>query len=376
MCPVNYFTMIRSENHRETLRKEMAKHAVAHGVSAAARNFRTTRATVRKWLRRYKQGESLADHSRRPRTSPTKTDEHTERLVLEARDKTNYGPHRLRDYLLRTHQNQIPVWTIRNILKRNGRMKRCKKRTACYPAHWAWEANAKPFTFVQADVKDVRDKGTLGTERTTHLDRCCFPRRQWTFQDAFTRMRFMAYSYECSLHCGLVFLTLCIRWVRAFGVVKPEDVIEIQTDWGGEFGGDNPNHVAELNEEIFKLLGAALRRYPLGRKQYNGRVERLHRTDDEEFYMPLLLTIRNVDEYLTRALEWQTFYNIHRPHYGKGLEGQTPMEKLRQHAPHTPDQFAQFPPILLDNIPICYPNQTGHDVQAKYSRLPAGLRHG
>jgi len=33
-------------------------------------------------------------------------------------------------------------------------------------------------------------------------------------------------------------------------------------------------------------LGGALRRYPLGRKGYNGRVERRHRTDDEEFDRP------------------------------------------------------------------------------------------
>jgi len=36
-------------------------------------------------------------------------------------------------------------------------------------------------------------------------------------------------------------------------------------------------------------------RYPLGRKQYNGRVERSHRTDDEEFYRPYLLDPLSTD---------------------------------------------------------------------------------
>jgi len=49
------------------------------------------------------------------------------------------------------------------------------RRQTCYPAHWAWEAEA-PFSFVQCDVKDVYDKGTLGTELTTHLARLGLPR--------------------------------------------------------------------------------------------------------------------------------------------------------------------------------------------------------
>ena len=50
-------------------------------------------------------------------------------------------------------------------------------------------------------------------------------------------------------------------------------------------------------------------RYPKGRKQYNGRVERSFRTDDEELYRPFLMKIEDVDQFLSFAQSWQNFYN-------------------------------------------------------------------
>jgi transposase InsO family protein len=58
----------------------------------------------------------------------------------------------------------------------------------------------------------------------------------------------------------------------------------------------------------------------------NGKVERSHRTDKEEFYQLLTYT-GDVD--LHRKLEeWQNLYNCHRPH--SALEGKTPYEMLRE----------------------------------------------
>ncbi len=49
-------------------------------------------------------------------------------------------------------------------------------------------------------------------------------------------------------------------------------------------------------------------RFSLGRKGYNGRVERSHRTDDEEFYLPLLLGMADERELLKRAAQWVYYY--------------------------------------------------------------------
>ncbi|MEM3433672.1 MAG: hypothetical protein QXP27_05815 [Candidatus Methanomethyliaceae archaeon] len=52
--------------------------------------------------------------------------------------------------------------------------------------------------------------------------------------------------------------------------------VAFQSDCGDEFGGDNPKGVAELCHPFLQPLGVRLCRYPLGRKGYNGRVERSH----------------------------------------------------------------------------------------------------
>ncbi|HEX76729.1 MAG TPA: transposase [Dehalococcoidia bacterium] len=105
-----------------------------------------------------------------------------------------------------------------------------------------------------------------------------------------------------------------------------------------------------LEERHYRPLGANLARIPKGRKGYNGRVERSHRSDDEEFYIPFLPRIQNEQEFLEKAASWQYFSNLVRPHYRKGMEGRTPFEKLRESGYDLPEQFAVFPPTILDAI--------------------------
>ena len=58
----------------------------------------------------------------------------------------------------------------------------------------------------------------------------------------------------------------------------------------------------------------------------NGKVERSHRSDQEEFYQLLDYT-DDVD--LKRKLaDWEKFYNFSRPH--GAFNGQTPYEALRE----------------------------------------------
>ena len=85
------------------------------------------------------------------------------------------------------------------------------------PAHWAWETQ-EPFTLIQADVKDIYDKGTLGTERWDHLRKRRLPRYQWTFLESRTRLRLLAFSREISTLHGMVFVSLAISWLRLCGV--------------------------------------------------------------------------------------------------------------------------------------------------------------
>jgi Integrase core domain len=58
--------------------------------------------------------------------------------------------------------------------------------------------------------------------------------------------------------------------------------------------------------------------------QLNGKVERSHSTDQQEFYQ--LLSYKDDVDPEAKLMEWETFYNCHRPH--ASLKGKTPYEIL------------------------------------------------
>jgi len=84
------------------------------------------------------------------------------------------------------------------------------------------------------------------------------------------------------------------------------------------------------------------------------------RVDDEEFYRPYLLSMQDEEDALALcniyytglalAARWVYFYNVQRPHLGKGMEEQTPLEVFHCLGYNGPDQIALFPPILLNTI--------------------------
>ncbi len=103
-------------------------------------------------------------------------------------------------------------------------------------------------------------------------------------------------------------------------VVKkfPFRIKYIQTDNGHEFQSKFHWHVEDLG---------MLHRYIKPRSpNLNGKVERLHLTDKTELYQ-LLIYQRNID-LKEKLRDWETFYNMCRPH--TGLKGKTPYETLKQ----------------------------------------------
>jgi hypothetical protein len=265
------------------------------------------------------------------------------------------------------HQGlELSPHTIRHILRRLRPPQSRRRRKPLYPANWAWEVE-DPFSLLQTDVKHILDKGALGTRITTHLTRQHLPRYQWTACDGRTRLRFLAYSHRITRTNGLAFMLLSTLFLRALGFESP---ITFQTDWGQEFGGDIPAQVAALSAKFLEPLGAQLARYPKGRKGYNGRVERSHRTDDEEFYRPYLLNIHSESDFLAYAHKWTYFYNALRPHFGHDMRQSPPLAVLEHLGYPSQKLMAAFPPVLLDDISTdllcaCDP-EDGIDVLAQY----------
>ncbi len=97
-------------------------------------------------------------------------------------------------------------------------------------------------------------------------------------------------------------------------------------------------------------LGARLAQIPLGRKEHNGRVDRSHRTDDEEFYLPFLGQAQTEEGWLRKGAGWVYYYNLERPHDGKGMERRPSFRVLRELGYDLPEEFALSPPVVLDRI--------------------------
>ena len=338
-------------------------------IRQTARRWHTSRQVVRKWVRRYQaRGEAgLQDLSRRPHNIPRQTPSETERQVRELRQSTGYGKERLAIFL-KQRGIDISPHTIRHILRRQDPVKKKKRRRRkpAYPAFWAWHVE-EPFSLIQTDVKDVLDKGALGTARWDHIRKRRLPRYQWTACDSRTRLRFLAYSHSKSRTNGMAFLILTLMWLRSFDISIP---VTFQTDWGEEFGGTNLDRIATLEKRFLKPLQGQLRRIPMGRSEYNGRVERSHRSDDEEFYRPYLLSMRNEQDTLALAARWVYFYNVIRPHFGRDMDKNSPLQALLRLGYNGPKNMAIFPPLLLDPISSdllvsCDPRD-GNDLLAQY----------
>ena len=98
----------------------------------------------------------------------------------------------------------------------------------------------------------------------------------------------------------------------------PFRIKEIRTDNGHEFQAKFHWHVEDQG-----IRHAYIKR---GTPQLNGKVERSHRSDQQEFYQ--LLSYKGDVDLEAKLSEWENFYNFNRPH--GAFNGKTPYEALRE----------------------------------------------
>ena len=91
-------------------------------VAQAARQYGISRQTAYKWLARFDAQQPLADHSRKPRRSPSRTSDELETAVLAVRDHYGWGPRKIVAYLRNNQQPTPPIRTAAAILRRHGRI--------------------------------------------------------------------------------------------------------------------------------------------------------------------------------------------------------------------------------------------------------------
>jgi hypothetical protein len=98
----------------------------------------------------------------------------------------------------------------------------------------------------------------------------------------------------------------------------PFAIQKIQTDNDSSFGPQFTWHLSDLSISHHHI--------PPGCPEVNGKVERSHKTDAEEFYRAK--RFRNKRDLARKLKRWETEYNENRPHLA--LEGKTPAERVRE----------------------------------------------
>jgi hypothetical protein len=77
-------------------------------------------------------------------------------------------------------------------------------------------------------------------------------------------------------------------------------------------------------------------------------------------------------EFLSLASRWIYFYNVLRPHLGKGMEKRSPFEVLKDLGYNGPESIALFPPLILDYVStdllLSFDPEGGNDLLAYYKK--------
>ena len=331
-------------------------------IADTAHVFCINRPVVYDILRKRKQGD-LNDRSKAPHHHPRRTPPNVEEIVVAAKNKTRLGPLRLSIYLSKYEGLCVPYSTIRHILRRNKNQLvrplssyHCRKEAREF-VDWY---SAKPFEIVQIDVKHIRDQKALSAEQMIHLDVYDIPNYQWSAMDVTSRFKLIGYSREKSWTNGLCWYLWVISWLRSHGVKAK---ILFTVDNGEEFGGRSWFKVTELRK-LISGFGCRLTQNHKGHAEENAHLERSHRTDDEEFYIPRTMSITSDTTLLDEALGYIYYYNNVREH--SSLSNQTPFDCLISQLPDINPSIRYVQPILLDNASVRLGPWSGYHVLTQY----------
>jgi transposase InsO family protein len=290
-------------------RLAVIRHAqeVTGNVSMTCRYFGITRQAFYKWLRRYEELglEGLRDRSRKPHVIPHATKPEVVGKIVYLRRNYHFGPHKISMYLKRYHEIEVSPSGVWRILKRLDMSRLpASQRYRRHVDRWKRYEKPLPGHRVQIDVKFIAP--LQGSRKKKHY--------QFTAIDDCTRIRVLRIYDRLNQQSAIRFLDYVLEKL-------PFKVEVIQTDHGAEFGSQFHYHVLDRGIGHVYIKPATPR--------LNGKVERSHRIDQEEFYRMLEgVVIDDTGMFNTRLKEWEDFYNFHRPH--GALRGQTPYERLRE----------------------------------------------
>ncbi|MEU1106617.1 IS481 family transposase [Streptomyces tibetensis] len=293
-------------------RLAVLRHAeeVSGNIAVTCRYYGISRQCFYTWRRRYEaEGlDGLKDRSSAPHHTPHATTADVVEKILWLRRQYHFGPAKIAMYLQRYHDVAISTSGVWRILKKVGlnrlpASQRYKRRSI----RWKRYEKQRPGHQLQVDVKFIEPLGQSGRKKRYY---------QYTAIDDCTRLRVLRAYPRNDQKTAIQFIDYVLAKL-------PFAVEQVQTDNGQEFGQTFHWHLLDKGIGHVRIKPRTPR--------LNGKVERSHRIDSEEFYRLLEgQVIDDVNLFNSKLQEWEDYYNYHRPH--GALAGQTPYERLRQKA--------------------------------------------
>lgn len=287
-------------------------------IAQLAEEVGVSRATAWKWWRRYQQeGEAgMYDRSSRPHSSPLRTPEAVDELIVRVRKQEAWGPQRIAHYL------GVAASTVYAVLKRHGlNCLHCLNRTTREPMRYERQ---RPGELLHLDIKklgripdgggwpfqDEPDPAKRGPRKRQKLG---YEYLHLAIDD-HTRL---AYGEVLPNEQGFTSAGFLRRSVAHFAKQHGVAIERVLTDNG-------PGYHSRVFCSVAAELGLSQKYTRPYRPQTNGKAEALVRIAINEWaYRQVYSSNLQRLEQLPRFLE---YYNYHRPHGGIG--NQPPIARL------------------------------------------------
>lgn len=254
--------------------------------------FGMSEKTYYKWYKR-DHGLGTNKYKNRDQHPQTKIKDRTRVVLVEAKEKYNYGPAKMKLYLKEQTGVNVSTTAIYKFMKKKHLIRKPQKKQVWYTPMKEPFYTKKPGENMQVDVKFV--PGVLGEWKY-----------QYRFIDTATNMQ---YAIDMDWKDAETTIRALHGAERSF----PFPIQGIQTDNGGEFRG--VFHVYLLRRNINH------RYIPKRSAPWNGKVERANRSIDDEYYLNITRPWKSLRQYTY-------WYNHERFHLGKDMSGLTPYKKF------------------------------------------------
>ena len=239
----------------------------------------------------------------------------------------------------------IKIYTIKGIYKRNNLLiKNVKSHNREHIPIYNY-TKLSPFQNIHYDVKEILDQWALPKEIYDKFNlNPNLPIYERNIIDAFSRFRFIAYSNSRNATFWFYFLQFVLMFIRYCWI---DYIIYVWMDNWTEFTSGSERKLNERNS-FLQYLNVKINTYHKGHDVRKNLIERSHKSDDEEFFVPRGYYISDKSTFLKEAHWYMHYRNTERVHTGINMDT-TPYKKLQQSGCFMHKRLLEFPTLILDD---------------------------